>query len=141
LVIKLHKVFCNDKARPCHLEIVPVPGVSAVVTLASVTGVNLQKFVFLGFPPNKKGRQTFFKEVIKNVQENKYPVFYYDSPYRIIKNLQLLQKIKSDVKVIIGRELTKKFEEIRRGTVVEVINYYENEGLVKGEFVVLVGNW
>ena len=130
-----------------NLEIIPIPGASAVATLASVAGVNLQKFLFLGFPPNKKGRQAFFQEVIKNITENNYPVFYYDSPYRVLKNLELLQELssslpelKSDVKVIIGRELTKKFEEIKTGTIADILKYYQEDGdgIIKGEFVVLV---
>jgi 16S rRNA (cytidine1402-2'-O)-methyltransferase len=122
------------------MEIVPIPGASAVATLASVAGINLQKFIFLGFPPNKKGRQTFFKEVVRNIEESNYPVFYYDSPYRVIKNLEMLQEMTVNVKVIIGRELTKKFEEIKVGSVNEILEYYseEGDGLVKGEFVVLV---
>ena len=123
-----------------EVKIIPIPGASTVATLASVAGINLQKFVFLGFPPNKKGRQTFFQEVVKNIQENGYPVFYYDSPYRVIKNLEMLKDMAPEAKVIIGRELTKKFEEIKTGTVAEILEYYgeEGEGLVKGEFVVLV---
>ena len=122
------------------MEIVPIPGASAVATLASVAGINLQKFVFFGFPPNKKGRQTFFREIVRNIEENKYPVFYYDSPYRVVRNLEMLQEMSSDAKVIIGRELTKKFEEIKAGSVKEILEYYseEGEGLVKGEFVVAV---
>ena len=122
-----------------EMKIVPISGASAITTLASVAGINLAKFIFLGFPPNKKGRETFFKEVIYNIVENKYPVFYYDSPYRIIKNLELLQKIKSDVKVIIGRELTKKFEEVKTGTITKILEYYQKNGeKVKGEFCVIV---
>ena len=123
-----------------EMKIVPIPGVSALVTLASVAGINLQKFIFLGFPPNKKGRQTFFQEVVRNIKEKRYPVFYYDSPYRVIKNLQLLQELQPNAKVIVGRELTKKFEEIKVGTIETILNYYngEGKGLVKGEFVVLV---
>ncbi len=139
-----NKSTARDSGDNDNIKIVPIPGVSGVTTLASVAGINLQKFVFLGFPPNKKGRQTFFQDVIKNINENKYPVFYYDSPYRVIKNLQLLKELlpesSSNVKVIIGRELTKKFEEIKVGTVDDILEYYNEtgEGLVKGEFVVLV---
>ncbi len=123
-----------------EVEIIPIPGASAVAALASVAGINLQKFVFLGFPPNKKGRQTFFQEVVRNIQENSYPVFYYDSPYRVIKNLKMLKEMAPEAKIIIGRELTKKFEEIKTGTVAEILEYYgeDGKGLVKGEFVVLV---
>ncbi len=139
-IAKLQRSNLRNLAKVGPLQVVPIPGVSAVATLASVAGINLQKFIFLGFPPNKKGRQTFFQEVVKNIQENSYPVFYYDSPYRVIKNLEMLQEMLPDVKVVIGRELTKKFEEIKTGTVAEILEYYseDGKGLVKGEFVVLV---
>lgn len=141
LVAEVRGIF-NNEVRPqcCTIEIIPIPGASALATLASVAGINLTKFVFLGFPPNKKGRQTFFKEVVKNIVKNKYPVFYYDSPYRIIKNLELLQKLSPKINVIIGRELTKKFEEVKIGKVEDILEYYgeKGEGIVKGEFVVAV---
>ena len=139
-IAKLQRSNLRNLAKVGPLQVVPIPGVSAVATLASVAGINLQKFIFLGFPPNKKGRQTFFQEVVKNIQENSYPVFYYDSPYRVIKNLEMLQEMLPDVKVVIGRELTKKFDEIKTGTVAEILEYYseDGKGLVKGEFVVLV---
>jgi 16S rRNA (cytidine1402-2'-O)-methyltransferase len=123
-----------------EMQIIPIPGASALITLASVAGINLQKFIFLGFPPNKKGRQTFFKEIVKNIKKSDYPVFYYDSPYRVVKNLQLLQEFVPDVRVIVGRELTKKFEEIKIGSVGEVLEYYDGEwqGKLKGEFVILL---
>jgi 16S rRNA (cytidine1402-2'-O)-methyltransferase len=139
LVAEVRKEMAEDMVDG-DMEIVPIPGASAVATLASVAGINLQKFVFLGFPPNKKGRQTFFQEVVRNIEENKYPVFYYDSPYRVIKNLEMLQEMTSDVKVIIGRELTKKFEEVKTGNIGDILEYYseEGEGLIKGEFVVII---
>lgn len=144
LVAAIRKCFRDISFDEESVEIIPIPGVSALVTLASVSGINLQKFTFMGFPPNKKGRQTFFKEVIKNIGECEHPTFYYDSPHRIIRNLQLLQDLlpesNFDVKITIGRELTKKFEEIKSGSLEEVLKYYtENgEGVVKGEFVVIV---
>jgi len=95
----------------------------------------MQKFVFLGFPPHKKGRETFFKEVAGF----KIPVGYYESPYRVIKNLELLKSLAPEKRVILGRELTKMFEEIVRGTTEEVLNYFEdNKNKIKGEFVIIV---
>ena len=121
------------------VKIIPIPGPSALIALASVAGVNLQKFVFLGFPPNKKGRKNFFAEVKSNLLENGYPVFYYESPYRLIKNLELLQKTVPGAKMIVGRELSKKFEEIREGEISEILNYYqESKDKVRGEFTILV---
>ena len=118
-----------------NIEIHPIPGSSALSSIISIAGIDLQKFLFLGFPPHKKGRETFFKEVISF----KYPVVYYESPHRFIKNLELLKLLECSKRIIIGRELTKIFEEVQRGNVEEILSYYqENEDKIKGEFVVIV---
>lgn len=122
--------------------VIPVPGASALTTLASVAGIDMSRFVFLGFPPHKKGRETFFKEVAAFAM----PVVYYESPHRLVKNLELLKTLapaclpmRQEKNVVLGRELTKMFEEIVRGTVGEVSEYFEkNPGKVKGEIVVIV---
>lgn len=119
------------------IETHPISGVSALVSLVSVAGIDLQKFLFLGFPPHKKGRETFFKEVI----ESKYPIIYYESPHRFIKNLELLKLLGCQKRIIIGRELTKIFEQVVRGNISEIISYFqENPDKVKGEFVAIVYN-
>jgi len=123
------------KAIEEQIPVIPVPGASAVTTLASVSGIDLSEFVFLGFPPHKKGRETFFKRVV----EFPLPVMFYESPHRVLKNLELLQKLQIDKKIILGRELTKMFEEIVRGTVAEVLEYFQqNPSKVKGEFVIII---
>lgn len=117
------------------IKVVPIPGASALASLISVAGIDLQRFVFLGFPPHKKGRETFFKEII----ETKYPVIYFESPHRVIKNLELLKKLGTDKKIILGRELTKIFEEVVRGNADEVIKYFEDhKEKIKGEFVLII---
>lgn len=117
-----------------NAEVIPIPGPSAISTIASVAGINMDKFCFLGFPPHKKGRETFFKAV----SEAKYPTIYFESPHRVLKNLELLAKFKPDAKLIVGRELTKMFEEIKRGSVSDILEYYTNNGdKVKGEFVII----
>jgi 16S rRNA (cytidine1402-2'-O)-methyltransferase len=131
-----------EKAVENKICAVPVPGASALTTSASVSGIDMSQFVFLGFPPHKKGRETFFKEVIAL----KYPVVYYESPHRVLKNLELLIKLGTDLpagrqgkKIILGRELTKMFEEIVRGDAESVLKYFsENPGKVKGEFVIII---
>lgn len=118
-----------------NIAVIPIPGVSALATLASVSGVDMQKFVFLGFPPHKKGRETFFKEV----SGFGIPVMYYDSVHRVVKNLELLLSLAPEKKVILGRELTKMFEEIVRGEISEVLEYFrENPNKIKGEFSLIV---
>jgi 16S rRNA (cytidine1402-2'-O)-methyltransferase len=113
----------------------PIPGPNAMGAIVSVAGINLQEFIFKGFPPHKKGRQTYFEQVA----QSEVPVIYYESPYRIVKNLELLRGMAPEKRVIIGRELTKMFEEIQRGTVGEVAEYYQaHPEKVKGEFVIIV---
>jgi 16S rRNA (cytidine1402-2'-O)-methyltransferase len=126
--------------------VVPIPGASALATIVSVSGIDMQQFSFLGFPPHKKGRETFFKKIIKTEE----PVIYYDSPHRVIKNLELLESLlesentiskekQFDKKIIIGRELTKMFEQIVRGDCDEVVAYFKDHpDKLKGEFAVIV---
>jgi 16S rRNA (cytidine1402-2'-O)-methyltransferase len=119
------------------VEIVPIPGPSAVTAAASISGFLMDKFLFLGFPPKKRKRKKFFEEVIKS----KYPVIFYESPYRILKTLKELQlEAKTytlEPKIVVCRELTKKFETIYRGKIDEVIQKIEKDK-IKGEFVVIV---
>jgi 16S rRNA (cytidine1402-2'-O)-methyltransferase len=116
------------------IKVSPIPGASALVALISVAGIDMQKFVFLGFPPHKKGRQTFFREIL----EFKLPVVYYESPHRFIKNLELLKALGFEKKIIVGRELTKMFEEIISGNVDEIIMYFSQKEKIKGELVIIV---
>jgi len=119
------------------VKIMPVPGCSALTAAASISGFPTDRFLFLGFPPAKRKRKKFFEEVF-NV---KYPVIFYESPHRIIKSLKELElgaKIyKLEPRVLVCRELTKKFETIYRGTIKEVIKQIEKD-IIKGEFTVIV---
>lgn len=118
-----------------NIPIVPIPGVSAVAALVSVAGIDMREFMFLGFPPHKKGRETYFKRVAAS----ELPIIYYESPHRLMKNLELLQSLSPGKSIIIGRELTKMYEEIVRGSVAEAIGYFtEHSDKVKGEFSVIV---
>ena len=118
------------------VKIIPIPGPSAVTAAASISGFPMDKFLFLGFPPTKRKRKKFFQEVVKS----KYPVIFYESPYRIIKSLRDLQLISKTYnlkpKIVVCRELTKKFETIYRGKIEEVIKEIEKNP--RGEFVVIV---
>jgi 16S rRNA (cytidine1402-2'-O)-methyltransferase len=118
-----------------NIVVVPIPGASALTALISVAGIDMKSFVFLGFPPHKKGRETFFKKVALE----ELPVMYYDSPHRTIKNLELLEKFSDAKKIIVGRELTKMFEEIVRGNIIDIKKHFESHPeKMKGEFVVVV---
>lgn len=115
------------------VKVESVPGVSALTTAISISGVDLHEFVFLGFLPHKKGRETLFKEIANT----KRPVVFYESPHRIIKSLESLDKFCSDKQITIARELTKIFEEVMRGSPKFVKEKLTKEKQ-KGEFVVIV---
>jgi len=120
------------------VKIVPIPGSSAITTAVSISGLPMDKFIFLGFPPAKRKRKKFFEEVINS----KYPVMFYESPYRIIKTLNELNSLYTKYNIqntntVVCRELTKKFETIYCGKIEEVVKKIEKDK-IKGEFVVIV---
>jgi 16S rRNA (cytidine1402-2'-O)-methyltransferase len=117
------------------VEIVPIPGASAVTTALSISGLPTDNFIFLGFIPHKKGKQ----KILKQVWEEKKTVVFYESKHRIIKTLGMLKEFKTkDKKFVVCRELTKKFETIYRGNIEEVLEKVENDK-IKGEYVIVVG--
>ncbi|HEY4474433.1 MAG TPA: 16S rRNA (cytidine(1402)-2'-O)-methyltransferase [Candidatus Paceibacterota bacterium] len=122
------------KAIP-DLKIVPIPGPNAAITALSISGFPTDEFVFLGFPPHKKGRQTFFK----NISEIESTVVFYESKHRILKALENLEKFSKlgDRQIMIVRELTKQFETIYRGILAEIKSKLTDKNLL-GEFVVVI---
>jgi len=118
-----------------NAKIVPIPGVSAITTLLSVSGINGNQFTFLGYPPHQKGRQKFFNE-LKNIKIT--PIILYESPYRFQKTLDNLKQIFGDQKeIIIGRELTKIHEEILKGNIDYLKKYFIGEHS-RGEFAIII---
>jgi 16S rRNA (cytidine1402-2'-O)-methyltransferase len=115
------------------VEIIPIPGPSAVTSIASICGFPMDRFLFLGYPPAKRKRNKFFEEVIAS----KHPVILYESPHRILKTLTELSLINNNLSIVVSRELTKKFETTYRGTPQQVIQQLESD-TIKGEFVVVV---
>ncbi|MFH0803567.1 MAG: 16S rRNA (cytidine(1402)-2'-O)-methyltransferase [Candidatus Tagabacteria bacterium] len=123
-----------------ELKIIPVPGASAVLAALSVSGFPTDRFLFLGFVPLKNKRKKFFEEIVVS----KYTVIFYESPYRIIKALDELDSLYTkylilNTKIVVGRELTKKFETIYRGEIKDVIMKIRKDEQ-KGEFVVIINN-
>ncbi len=118
-----------------EVEIIPIPGATALVTALSASGLPTHEFTFLGFLPHKKGRETLFKEI----SLSKRTMVFYESPHRILKTLESLQKFCPNKKVCIARELTKIYEEFKTGNPAEVLEYLiKNPVKQKGEFTVLV---
>jgi len=130
LVSQIKEEFGDD------IKIIPIPGASALITALSASGLPASEFLFLGFLPHKKGRETLFKEIANG----KRTVVFYESPHRIIKTLNSLNKhLSKDCKIVIARELTKIYEEFVSGTADELIKYFEDNP-IKGEFVVMVSH-
>lgn len=127
-----------NAALAANCQIISIPGPSALTAAISISGCSMDKFLFLGFLPHKKGRQT----LLKKISESEYPVVLYESVHRINKLLAELESSRlnslgGEYQVILCRELTKKFETIYRGTVEEVKEKLKKEE-TKGEFVVIV---
>ena len=122
-----------------NIKIEAIPGASAVTAALSISGLPTDKFVFMGFPPHKKGRQTFIKKVLAS----EWPVVVYESKHRIIKFLEQLKEASADkdlTSVVVCRELTKMYETVYRGDVEKIIEKIESSNNdQKGEFVVVVG--
>ena len=120
------------------VSIIPIPGVSAIATLLSVSGMNTEQFTFVGYPPHKKGRKTFFEE-LKEIKT--WPVVFYESPHSIEKALKrLVEVLGSERKVVVGRELSKLHEEIFRGILKDALLRFMHEDKARGEFVVAIGD-
>ncbi|MDO8523170.1 MAG: 16S rRNA (cytidine(1402)-2'-O)-methyltransferase [bacterium] len=115
------------------VEIIPIPGPSSLAAIISVSDIDLSEFLFLGFPPHKKGRETFFKRV----SDSKTPVILFESPHRIEKALIQFQKFCGDRYCNIGRELTKIYEEVFRGSLSEAQKHFVGVKQ-KGEFVIIL---
>lgn len=129
LIDEIVKVFGDD------IKIIPIPGPCAAIAVLSVSGFPTDKFIFLGFPPHKKGRETFFRELA----EEKRAAVFYESTHRILKCLDQIEKNMPERKIVVCRELTKMFESIYRGTASEVQSKLKDDK-IKGEFVVVVNS-
>ena len=136
------------------VKIESVPGPSAVTAALSISGVPTDKFIFMGFPPHKKGRQTFIKKII----QSEFPVVVYESKHRIIKFLEELDNLaeantnlsedeekeeKRNINftsVVVCREISKMHETVYRGDLKSIIEKIKNnKDDQRGEFVVIIG--
>lgn len=122
------------------IEVVPVPWATAFTTALVGSGMQMNHFLYLGFMPVKKGRQTLFTSIVERRKSKSAweTVVVYESVHRIVKTLkEIAQYFGEDHYLVVGRELTKKFEEFKRGSAAEIADYFENTpGKLKGEFVI-----
>jgi len=117
------------------IKIVPIPGPSAVATALSISGFPTDKFLFLGFPPHKKGRQKYWQEI----KSAGHTAVFYDSKYRVLKSLEELYKAAGDREIVVCRELTKMFETIYRGKLSSLTEELKKT-TPRGEYVIVISS-
>lgn len=128
------RLVASIREQSPHTKIEALPGPSALSTALSIAGLDSPEFVFLGFLPHKKGRQTALKKIV----ESEISTVLYESPHRIMKLLKEFETL-SITNIIILRELTKIHEEVITGTPEEVTKHFTlHPDTVRGEFVVIV---
>ncbi|MEO0091951.1 MAG: 16S rRNA (cytidine(1402)-2'-O)-methyltransferase [candidate division WOR-3 bacterium] len=117
-----------------NILVTAIPGPSALLSAIVISGLPSDRFVFEGFLPKREGRKR--KKLMELKDESRTMVFY-DSPHRIIKSLITIQEIFGDRKIVLARELTKKFETVLRGNISEIISQLSDKK-IKGEIVLVV---
>ena len=117
-----------------NIIITPIPGASAITAAMSISGLPSDSFTFLGFLPQKKGRMKKIEQ-LKNIDNT---IILFESPFRLEKTLNQLLDSLGNRSVVVGRELTKLYEEVIRGNLDEVIKYF-SKSKVKGEIVIMIG--
>src|SRR3989344_4939688 len=128
------RLVARVRAELPDAKIDAVPGPSALTAALSIAGVSADEFIFFGFLPHKKGRQTALKEVAKS----KVPVVLYESPHRIVKLLQELEVVAPKRTVTLERELTKIHEEVLAGIPSQLVRILKENHKDRGEFVVII---
>jgi 16S rRNA (cytidine1402-2'-O)-methyltransferase len=121
--------------RESGYDIIPIPGPNAFGAMVSVSGFVGKTITFEGFLPQKSGKR---KKRLTELLEREESFIIYESPYRIVKLLTQLAEINSERHLLLGREITKTFEEFIQGTCTEVLEKFLTRTTIKGEFAILV---
>ncbi len=142
--------YCSDAGTPCisdpgarlagevrkrGFKVVPIPGVSAVTAIVSISDITGKGFLFEGFLSPKGGRR---KRRVEELMDGENSFILYESPFRVVKLMKDISDTDITRQVIVGRELTKSYEEIICGTSDEVLQDLSTRKVLKGEFVILV---
>jgi 16S rRNA (cytidine1402-2'-O)-methyltransferase len=117
-----------------NIEVCPIPGANAAVSLVSISGLFADRFLFYGFLPLKKGKR---KKALQELSALPYPIVFYESPRRIEETLEFILDIMGDRKIVVAKELTKLFEKTYRGTVREVAGQLSGDEKL-GEYAFIV---
>jgi 16S rRNA (cytidine1402-2'-O)-methyltransferase len=120
-----------------NIEVITLPGAVAAIVGLVGSGLPCDSFIYEGFLPHKKGKQT----KIMSLLEEKRTTIFYESPHRIVKTLQMIHDLLgADRSIVIGRELTKKFEEYIRGNPIQLLEHFTLHE-PKGEFVLMIAGY
>lgn len=116
------------------VKVVPLPGANAVITALVASGLPTDSFVYLGFLPRKK-----LEDFLQTLSHERRTMIAYENPYRLVSSLEAIQRVFGEKRqVVVARELTKMFEEFKRGTVAEVLAHFREEN-PRGEITLLIG--
>ncbi len=118
-----------------NIPVIPVPGVSAVISALSVSGLPTDEFVFIGFLPKKQGKR---KSRLKALADESRTIIFYESPKRIQKLLKDIHQFLGDRDGMLSREMTKPHEEFIRGRVSDILQQLDKRAVVKGECTLLI---
>lgn len=125
----------SEKAIAQGFDVVPVPGATAAITALVASGLTTQPFAFHGFLPRNKKERT---EQIERLRHKEETIILYEAPHRLKETLKALHKqIEGTRKIVLAREVTKKFEEFLRGTLDEAMAWSERE-TIRGEFCIVL---
>ncbi len=116
------------------IQVVPIPGASAVLAAAVVSGLPMDRFAFEGYLPRRRGRR---KKRLRALADEARTMIFYESPHRLIDTLEDILDLLGDRESVLARELTKKFEELLRGKISEILSLCREKG-VRGEYVIVL---
>lgn len=117
------------------IKVSPIPGPSSLLAALTMSGLRMNQFLYLGFLPLKKGRQT----LLKSLRDEERTIVIFESPHRILKTLDNLKEYLGDREIAVCREITKIHEELVKGKISDVISRFLKTK-PKGEFVLIIGN-
>jgi len=145
----MNVAYVSDAGTPCvsdpgyhlvsfaqaeNIRVIPIPGASALITAMSAAGIPADNFSFCGFLPARENKRRLFLESLKDDERT---IIFYESPTRFISTLKDIYEILGNREIVVARELTKIFEDIRRGEVIDFIKSY-GKNKIRGEFTVIL---
>lgn len=123
-----------NRAIENNIDIIPIPGVSALTTALTISGFRMDSFLFEGFIPRKKGEK---ERLFNRLKDEERTIIFYEAPHRIKDSLLTMKKIFGERRIVLARELTKKFEEVLRGNISDILNILQLRE-IKGEITLLI---